>query len=106
MIRYISQFVISRPGIGLAGLTLLLSILIIMQGIFDITLAFHIPKELGGTWKLINGVISIFLGLVIWSQWPYSAMWFICLVIGINLLIKGLALIPFALALKKAAEEQ
>jgi uncharacterized membrane protein HdeD (DUF308 family) len=38
---------------------------------------------------LFGGIISLGLGLIIWSQWPISAEWVIGLIIGIVIFIQG-----------------
>jgi uncharacterized membrane protein HdeD (DUF308 family) len=38
---------------------------------------------------LLNGVISVVLGVAIWKQWPLSGLWVIGLFVGIEML--GLA---------------
>lgn len=49
----------------------------------------------------ITGFISIILGLLIWFDWPTSAVWFLAFSLSIDICFRGWALIALASALKK-----
>jgi uncharacterized membrane protein HdeD (DUF308 family) len=53
-------------------------------------------------WMLITGVIDIVLGFIIISGMPGTAIWVLGLLVGINMLMTGFALIMAALAVRKA----
>ena len=40
-------------------------------------------------WAAVSGIISCILGLLLWAQWPVSAIWFIGFAVGLNLLFMG-----------------
>jgi uncharacterized membrane protein HdeD (DUF308 family) len=92
----------SRPGIGLAGLTLLVAMLLILEGVLVLTLAFRLPKKSGRGWTFVSGIIAILLGIFIGVQWPVSALWLIGTIIGINMIIKGWSTLWFSLAIRQA----
>jgi uncharacterized membrane protein HdeD (DUF308 family) len=50
---------------------------------------------------LASGVLSLILGLLIWSQWPVSGLWAVGVLVGVNLLGTGMALVTLASALNK-----
>jgi uncharacterized membrane protein HdeD (DUF308 family) len=56
----------------------------------------------GWGWSLLNGVVSLLLGAVIWRQWPLSSLWFIGLFVGIEMLFSGLSWVMLALAVRSA----
>jgi uncharacterized membrane protein HdeD (DUF308 family) len=91
--------VIEHPGRSLAGLTLVIAAVLFVEGILRVVVAlterFH-----GWGWVLLNGVISLALGVMIWRQWPESSLWVIGLFVGIDLLFNGWSLIMLALALR------
>ncbi|MCY7272668.1 MAG: DUF308 domain-containing protein, partial [Phormidesmis sp. CAN_BIN44] len=63
---------------------------IFMQGIIQVSIAFQmrrIAPRWG--WMLASGIIGIIFGIVIWSSLPYSAIWLIGTLIGVNLLFDG-----------------
>ena len=49
---------------------------------------------------LLNGVISLALGIMIWRQWPESSLWVIGIFVGIDMLFNGWSLIMLALTLR------
>jgi uncharacterized membrane protein HdeD (DUF308 family) len=57
-----------------------------------------------GSWMLLlNGVLSLALGILIWVDFPSSAAWAIGLLVGIELLFAGSALIMMAFAGRRLA---
>ena len=45
--------------------------------------------------------VSAILGVLIWAQWPASGIWVIGLLVGIQLLFTGWALVMLALAARR-----
>lgn len=92
-------FVFEHPGRTVAGLTLVIAAVLFVEGFLRIVVAlterFH-----GWGWVLLNGVISLALGVMIWRQWPESSLWVIGVFVGIDLLFNGWSLIMLALALR------
>jgi uncharacterized membrane protein HdeD (DUF308 family) len=86
-------YMMIRPGVGLAALTLLLAIYFLVDGISEIIAAFRIKPDQGWGWVLFNGIIAVLLGLMIWRQWPVSGAWAIGVLVGIHILITGWSMI-------------
>jgi membrane protein HdeD len=93
--------VIGHPLFGLAFLTLLLVGYFVAEGIWKIVVSFRYKPAIGWKWLLASGVLSLILGLLIWSQWPVSGMWAVGVLVGLNLLGTGVALVTLASTLKK-----
>ena len=87
------------PVDALLALTLLLACLLMVAGLFKITAALAYRFAMWG-WPLASGVIDLLLGVLIWLQWPASAMWVIGLFVGISLLFRGSNWIALGLALR------
>ena len=91
--------VFEHPGRTVAGLTLVIAAVLFVEGVLRVVVAlterFH-----GWGWVLLNGVISLALGVMIWRQWPESSLWVIGLFVGIDLLFNGWSLIMLALTLR------
>ena len=94
--------VIGHPLFGLAFLTLLLVIYFVVEGVSKIAVSFRYKPAAGWKWLLASGVLSLILGLLIWSQWPVSGMWAVGMLVGVNLLGTGLALVTLASTLNKS----
>ena len=51
-------------------------------------------------WPLVSGVIDVILGVMIWQEWPASALWVVGLFLGISLLFRGFNWIGLGLSLR------
>jgi len=94
--------VIGHPLFGLAFLTLLLVIYFVAEGVSKIVASFRYKPASGWKWLLASGVLSLVLGLLIWKQWPVSGLWAVGVLVGVNLLGTGLALVTLASTMNKA----
>jgi len=89
-----------RSPVGaLAALTLLLACFLMAGGIFKIIAAVGYRFAAWG-WALAGGIIDLILGVMIWQEWPASALWVIGLFVGINLLFRGFNWIALGMALR------
>lgn len=89
------------PLKGMLTLTLLLAILLVVQGIFRIIGAFQFRHVSAWGWVLVGGLLSLALGLMIYFQWPYSGLWILGLFLGIDLIFAGWTWVMLAVASKK-----
>jgi uncharacterized membrane protein HdeD (DUF308 family) len=96
-------YLIAHPALGVASLTLLLASLFLMEGIFDIALFFQVRSIEGSSWILIDGVITLLLGSMIYLQWPSSSAWAIGTLVGVSMVISGVTRIMLSLTVRKAA---
>ena len=98
----IGALTISKPTTALAGLTLLLAAFFITNGLFRIVSALNYRFAHWG-WALLSGFVTLFLGILIWSEFREMAYWVIGLFIGIELVINGWMWIMLALTLRHVA---
>jgi len=96
--------IIGEPETNMVLLTKILAIFLIVVGVFDILSAL-IQRFHGWGWVLLNGGITLLLGLMINRQWPESALWVIGLFVGIEMIFNGWAWIMLALGLKAYKEK-
>jgi len=87
---------IDKPGKALEFFTLVFAMLIFMEGIFEIFTFFQLPSDGPRGWILFSGIVAVFLGTLIWRQWPWSSAWFLGTIIGVTLILKGWALVSLA----------
>jgi uncharacterized membrane protein HdeD (DUF308 family) len=90
---------LARPATGVVSLTLVLIVFFLMEGVATIFYAFEHRRELSGRWfwLVVSGIVDIFLGGLIYSGLPSSADWAIGLLVGINMIFGGAAMIAMAL---------
>jgi uncharacterized membrane protein HdeD (DUF308 family) len=91
------------PLSGALSLTFILTVFLILEGLVSILYALEHKRELSGRWgvMLFSGVIDLFLAAIIYAGLPGTAAWAIGLLIGINLVFGGAALIAMALHARK-----
>ncbi len=88
-----------RPLASAAAFTLMIAAVLFVGGFFRIAITL-IERFHGWVWGLINGVISVVLGVMIWREWPDSALWVIGLFVGIDMMFAGWALVMTALTVR------
>lgn len=96
-------FILENPLVGAGGLTLLMAMFFFMSGIFRIVFALRERFPTWG-WTLLNGAVTLLLGIIIWRQFPESALWLIGLLVGIDLIFTGWTWIMLAFAVRNAPE--
>ena len=57
-------------------------------------------------WALINGVVTLLVGLIIYDSFPLSALWVIGLLVGIELLFNGWTWIMLSLVIRQIPENK
>jgi uncharacterized membrane protein HdeD (DUF308 family) len=87
------------PLSGALSLTLILTVFLLIEGITTILFALEHKRELSGRWgmMLLSGVVDLLLAGIIFAGFPGTAAWAIGLLIGVNLVFGGSALIAMAL---------
>jgi len=96
-------YLIMHPVIGVASLTLVLACLFLIEGILNIVLFFRMRSLQGSTWVLVDGIITLGLGLMIYLQWPSSSAWAIGTLVGVSMIISGVSRVMLSMAVRKAA---
>jgi uncharacterized membrane protein HdeD (DUF308 family) len=99
---FFGGYVISHPLLGVASLTLILASLFLVEGIFDIALFVRLRTVEGSAWFLIDGLVTLALGLMIYMQWPSSSAWAIGTLVGVSMIISGVTRVMLSLAVRKA----
>jgi membrane protein HdeD len=81
---------VRNPGVGLLVLTLLAGSLLLLGGVVRLVAAFQdgAPRAV----LVINGVVTILLGMMVLLNWPVSAVWFLGTILGVQLVLDGITL--------------
>jgi len=94
---------VARPNIGLASLTLMLGIYLLIDGIAGIVLAFKVKPVQGWGWMLFSACAGLLLGVLLLGEWPLSGIWAIGTLVGVNLVFTGFSIVSVGSAARKAA---
>ena len=97
-------YLVVHPVIGVASLTLLLGSLFLVEGILDVALYFQLRAVGAAGWFLLDGIVTLLLGLLIYLQWPSSSAWAIGTLVGASLIISGVSRVMMSLAVRKATD--
>lgn len=95
-------FLLFNPLRGAVTLTLVVGILFIVQGAFEIVFAFETRPHRGWIGMLLSGIASVILAILIADGWPQISSIVLGLLLGINLLTTGLAYIFLSRSVKAA----
>jgi len=90
------------PIEGAITLTAIVSILIFAGGVFNIVFALQQRGRPNWGWLMLNGILGIVLANLIWWGFPTASLWFIGLLVGINILFSGISALAFAWRLEQA----
>jgi uncharacterized membrane protein HdeD (DUF308 family) len=102
----VAGFVLLRwPLTGAVSLTLVLTVFLTLEGVVSIMFALEHKRELSGRWgmMLISGIVDLILAGMIFVGLPATAAWAIGLLVGINMIFGGSALVAMALHAREAA---
>jgi uncharacterized membrane protein HdeD (DUF308 family) len=95
----VGMFVVKEPVESTLEFTLLIAAMFFVSGILRIISAMTLQYT-GWGLVLLNGVISVLLGVMIYRQWPASGTWVIGLFVGIDMIFNGFSWIMLSLGLK------
>jgi uncharacterized membrane protein HdeD (DUF308 family) len=93
------------PISGTVSLTLVLVAFFAIEGIATLMYAIQHRAQLSGrwAWMLMSGIVDLVLAGIIFAGLPESATWALGLLVGINMLFGGIAMIGMALAAREGA---
>jgi uncharacterized membrane protein HdeD (DUF308 family) len=93
------------PISGTLSLTFVLIAFFVMEGIITIMYAIDHRNQLTGRWgwMLASGIVDLILAGIIFAGLPGSATWALGLLVGINMVFGGTAMIGMALAARQPA---
>jgi uncharacterized membrane protein HdeD (DUF308 family) len=93
------------PLSGALSLTLILTVFLVFEGIVSIMYALDHRRDGTARWgfMLVSGLVDLILAAMIFAGLPATAAWAIGLLVGINLVFGGFALIAMALQARPTA---
>jgi uncharacterized membrane protein HdeD (DUF308 family) len=93
------------PLSGVLSLTLILTACLTIEGVASIMMALTHRHGFSARWALllVSGLVDLFLAALIFLGLPATAAWAIGLLVGINMVFGGSALISMALQARSLA---
>jgi len=96
----IGILVLARPLAGLATLTLLLACYFFANGLFHGITAIA-DRHPGWGADLLYGIVTLFLAILVVRTWPVSSLWLAGTLVGVEIIMRGLALISGGLVARR-----
>jgi uncharacterized membrane protein HdeD (DUF308 family) len=90
-----------NPVLGSGFLTALLMIFFVVHGLWKLSTAIRYRKARGWAWLLFSGLVSLVFVYLLWKQWPLSGAWAIGVLVGLDLLLTGFAMIILAASMRR-----
>lgn len=100
----VGLMVLAWPGAGLGALTLMLAGYFFATGLFR-TITSLMDRYPRWGWDCADGLVSVALGAIIMAQWPNSTLWAVGIVVGVELLSRGIALMAASLSVRGVLRE-
>jgi len=89
-------YFVIRPGVGLETLTLVVAIVLFVDGVTRVVLSFNLKPVKGWGWMLAGGIVTVvFAGMIGW-QFPSSSLWVVGTLVGFSLLTNGFTTVTLA----------
>jgi uncharacterized membrane protein HdeD (DUF308 family) len=94
-----------KPVEGALSLTIVLTAFFIVEGVFQAAAALIYRDAIPSTWGwlLASGLADLALAAIIVAGWPGTAAWVLGLLVGVNLLTTGWAVVMVALGARDIA---
>jgi uncharacterized membrane protein HdeD (DUF308 family) len=95
-----------KPAEGAMSLTIVLTAFFIAEGIFQIagSLAYRDAMPGSWGWMLASGISDLVLAGLLLLFWPVSAAWALGLLVGVNLITSGAAIVVTAVEARNVAQ--
>jgi len=97
----IGVYLLARPVPGLASLTLLITIYLVVKGLVEGAIAFKLRPLPGSGWLLFDGILTLVIAAMIGAAWPASSTWAVGVLVGVALFSSGLARLMVAVAIRR-----
>ena len=96
-----------NPLLGVVLLALVVGVVLIGEGIIEILLFFMLRQRRHAVWMLIDGVVTLSLGILACGHWPPASLEIVQYMVGISFISSGISrlLLGFALSVIEPAEE-
>ncbi len=95
------SYMATQPVVGMASLTMILVIYLVVAALFELIMAFQIRPADGWGWALFNSIVTLLLGLMLWRQFPLSGAWAVGILFGIKMFFSGSLLVFIGITAKE-----
>jgi uncharacterized membrane protein HdeD (DUF308 family) len=96
-----------NPLLGVVLLALVVGVVLLVEGIIEILLFFLLREYRHAIWMLIDGVVTLLLGIVACAHWPPASLEIVQYMVGIGFISSGISrlLLGFAFCVVEPSEK-
>jgi uncharacterized membrane protein HdeD (DUF308 family) len=98
-------YILANPIKGIYLLTILLAIYFLVDGTASVVMALQSKNNKYWNLLLLSGIITFILAVLIISGLPYSALWALGLLVGINLITYGFSITMAAASISEVSHK-
>jgi uncharacterized membrane protein HdeD (DUF308 family) len=91
------------PVESTALLTMFVAAFFIVVGLFRVIVSL-VERFPQWGWALLNGIVTLMAGVIIYDTYPVSALWVIGLLVGLELIFNGWTWIMLSLVIRQSAD--
>jgi uncharacterized membrane protein HdeD (DUF308 family) len=93
--------IMDEPVQGALVITLFLIFALMIGGVLRIVVAAR-HREMNGWWLMVlSGLVSVLIGLLLYASLPWSGLWVLGTLIGVELVVQGVTWLMFGMALRR-----
>jgi uncharacterized membrane protein HdeD (DUF308 family) len=93
--------IMNEPVAGAILITLLLVVALVLGGILRIVVALR-HREMRRWWLMaLSGLVSVVIGLMLYVSLPWSGLWVLGTLIGVELIVQGVTWLMFGTTLRR-----
>ena len=89
-----------NPLLGVVLLALVIGVVLVAEGIIEIVLFFLLREYRHVVWILIDGVVTLVLGIVACGHWPPASLELVQYLVGISFISSGISRLLLGLAIR------
>ena len=94
-------YMLWQPVGGLVTVTLVLGYYIAIEGVLELVAYFKLRRLPGAVWFLVDGIVSLLLACLIFYHFPSSSAWVVGTLVGISMLMSGIARLTLGMARRR-----
>lgn len=94
----------AAAAIPMAGLALAIGVVFVVEGLVEVLVATSHRHITGWRWGLVNGLVTLALGLLILTLKFWSLLWVVGTLVGISFLFSGIDLLRFSASFHPEAD--
>ena len=89
-----------NPLLGVVLLALVIGVVLVAEGIIEIVLFFLLREYRHVVWILIDGVVTLILGIVACAHWPPASLELVQYLVGISFISSGISRLLLGLSIR------